>query len=38
MALEVAENIVVSKLDELASWCRKNMNVHTEAHFNYESS
>lgn len=24
MALELPENIVVSKLDELASWCRKN--------------
>ena len=24
MALEVPENVVVSKLDELASWCRKN--------------
>ena len=24
MALELPENVVVSKLDELASWCRKN--------------
>ena len=24
MALEVPENVVVSKLDKLASWCRKN--------------
>ncbi len=24
MALELPENVVVSKLDELANWCRKN--------------
>ncbi len=24
MALDLPENVVVSKLDELASWCRKN--------------
>ncbi len=24
MALELPENVVVSKLDALASWCRKN--------------